>query len=261
MNLFVLLVFLLASGVFGVLHRIPLKDIGKHFYRFVTVHYLVGMTVVLAFTHPDQPSVRMQYSLVLGATVTGFLYYFLLLGSRDSLRSGVYWMTELLLVGVFLSFAFGAPFPELVESFVSPWLTFFHLIVTAAILGAILNGMMCGHWYLVNPDLNLIPIKAISRAFTVVLLGKIALVAASLVLTKIHDPYLFKKLVFWSPVLFWVRLLVGLSGGLFFNWMNWRAIEYGNTQASTGILYACIVWVVLGEFSGFYLTIQTGVPL
>lgn len=52
-----------------------------------------------------------------------------------------------------------------------------------------------------------------------------------------------------------------MAGGLFFNWMSWNALEHGNTQAATGILYACIVWIILGEFAAFSLTLNTGVPL
>jgi len=74
-------------------------------------------------------------------------------------------------------------------------------------------------------------------------------------------PHLFERVVFAFPVLFWVRILVGLGGGLLFDWMSWKALEYDNTQAATGILYACITWIVMGEFSAFYLTVQTGVPL
>lgn len=261
MNFFVILLFLLASGLFAVLHQIPFDDIGKDFYRFVTLHYMVGMTIVLVTLQPESYYVWIQFSLVLLAILTGFIHYFLLLGSWDWLRLGTYWTSVVLILCTIFSLSFQSPFPSKIKPFIPQYLTLFHLIASAAILGAILDGMMCGHWYLVNPNLSLSPIRSISRAFTLVLILKILLVAWSLILAKYHDPYLFKKVVFYFPILFWVRLLVGLSGGLFFNWMSWKAIEHGNTQASTGILYACIVWIILGEFSGLYLTMQMGVPL
>jgi hypothetical protein len=70
----------------------------------------------------------------------------------------------------------------------------------------------------------------------------------------------YRRLVSLFPILFWVRLL-GLGGGLLFNGMSWQALKYENTQAATGILYGCIVWVILGEFAGLYLMLQTGIPL
>lgn len=193
--------------------------------------------------------------------MAGFAHYFLLLGSSNKLRFGAYWSGVILSLAVFVSLSYQSPFPEIAASFVPAHLVLVHLVVSAGILGAILDAMMCGHWYLVNPNLNLIPIKAISRTFTLVLLLKIVLVAWSLYLSQQNDPYRYHQIVFFFPILFWVRLLVGLPGGLFFNRMNWKALEHGNTQASTSILYACIVWIILGEFSGLYLTIQYGVPL
>lgn len=261
MNFFVVLLFLLASGLFGVLHRIPINEIGKDFYRFVTLHYLVGMTIVLVTIQPQQYYVWLQFWLVLLATLTGFLHYFFLLGSQDWLRAVTYWTSVLLSLSVLYSLSFLSPLPGILKPFMSPFLACLHLIVSATILGAILDGMMCGHWYLVNPKLSLIPIRSISRTFSLVLILKIVLISWSLILVKLNSTILFRRVVFLFPILFWIRILVGLAGGLFFNWMSWKAIEHGNTQASTGILYACIVWIILGEFSGLYLTFQTGVPL
>ncbi|MFB6345097.1 MAG: hypothetical protein ABEK50_04895, partial [bacterium] len=157
MNFIALLMILLAGGVFGMLHRMPIDEIGEGFYRFVTLHYLVGMTIGFVTIQPDQFHLWIQFWLVFLAIITGVVFYF-------SLGRSTGWIK-------------------------------------------------------------------------------------------------WTKIVSFFPILLWVRLLVGLPGGLLFNWMSWRALEHGNTQASTGILYGCIVWIILGEFSGLYLTIQTGVPL
>lgn len=261
MNFIAILVFLLASGVFGMLHRMRIEDIGKSFHRFVTLHYLVWMTIVLVTMRPDQWYVWLQFSLVLLAAVLGFSYFFAVNRASVPTRQKLYWVGVAVLLGILLSLSFHTPFPELIEPFVPPVLVFFHLVASAAIVGAILDGMMCGHWYLVNTDMNLRPIRSISRSFSGALIVKILLVGATLVWTFWHEPYLYRQLVQFFPILFWVRLLVGLGGGLLFNWMSWQALKYENTQAATGILYGCIVWVILGEFSGLYLMLQTGIPL
>jgi hypothetical protein len=261
MSFFVILLLLLTTGIYGLLHQIPRREIGNSFYRLITLLFLIGMTLVLVSFPPAGTIELLQYGLVLAALATGFLHRYSLATDRSALRALSYWSGVLLTVVLVGTISMLEPLPSLMESITSPAVNFVHLLITAAIMGAIVDAMICGHWYLVNPDLSLTPIRSISRALTAVILLKIALVGWSLFQTSSADPYLYQRVVFMMPILFWVRVLVGLAGGLFFNWMSWKALEHGNTQAATGILYACIVWIILGEFSAFSLTLNTGVPL
>ncbi len=261
MSFFVILLFLLIAGIYGLLHQIPHREIGTSFYRLINLLFLIGMTIVLVTFPPEGTIEWIQYGLVLAALTGGFLHRYSLSGERPLQQTVLYWATILLLGGLLGTISLVSPLPSLMEPITSPVLNFVHLLASAAIMGAIVDAMICGHWYLVNPDLSLEPIRSISRALTGVILVKIGLVGWSLYQTGTTDPYLYQRVVFLMPILFWVRVLVGLAGGLFFNWMSWKALEHGNTQAATGILYACITWIILGEFSGFYLTLQTGVPL
>jgi len=261
MNFVAILIVLLASGVFGMLHRMDPEDIGSGFHRFVTLHYLVWITIVLVTMRPQQFYVWLQFGMVLLAAVLGFLYFFAIDRVASWVREGIYGIGVILLLGLLFSLSFHAPFPGIIESFVPPLWVFFHLVISTAIVGGILDAMMCGHWYLVNADMSLRPIRSISRSLTVALGAKILLVGGTLIWTVWNDPFLYQQLVQVFPILFWVRLLAGLAGGLLFNGMSWQALKYGNTRAATGILYGCIVWVILGEFSGLYLLLQTGVPV
>lgn len=261
MSFFVILLFLLTSGIYGLLHQIPRREIGNSFYRLINLLFLIGMTIVLVTFPPEGTVEWIQFGLILGILTGGFLHRYALSGQRPILHASTYWTTVLMLVVLLGTISTLSPLPSLMQSITSPTINFVHLLTSAAIMGAIVDAMICGHWYLVNPDLNLEPIRSISRALTAVIIVKIGLVGWSLYQTGTTDPYLYQRVVFLMPILFWVRVLVGLAGGLFFNWMSWKALEHGNTQAATGILYACITWIILGEFSGFYLTLQTGVPL
>jgi hypothetical protein len=261
MNFFLILLVLLAGGIFSMLHQIPIEEIGEAFYRLVTNLYLIGMTIVFISVQPETGIGWLQFWLIFISLGTGFLHRLGLYRSASGLRILSYWSTVTGLVCLCVTIAVMDPLPGVMKGATTPLTNTLHLLVSAAIMGAIVDAMICGHWYLVNADLSLVPIRSISRALTLAIIVKIILVGWSLIQTKYFDPLLFRRVVFLLPILFWVRILVGLAGGLFFNWMSWKALEHGNTQAATGILYACITWIVLGEFSGFYLTITTGVPL
>jgi len=261
MSFFVILLFLLTFGIYSLLHQIPRREIGNSFYRLINLLFLIGMTIVLVTFPPEGTIEWSQYGLVLGALTGGFLHRYALSKQEPFLGTFSYWTTVLVSLVLLGTISMLSPLPSLMEPITSPTVNFVHLLATAAIMGAIVDAMICGHWYLVNPDLSLDPIRSISRALTVVIIGKIGLVGWSLYQTGTADPYLYRRVVFLMPILFWVRVLVGLAGGLFFNWMSWKALEHGNTQASTGILYACIVWIIMGESAAFYLTLYEGVPL
>lgn len=261
MNFFVILLLLLAGGIYGMLHWIPLEEIGHAFHRMITLLFLVGTAVILLSFQPEGTTEITQFLLLLGAAASGLLHRYALWTEQEGLRLLTYWTGVGLVLLVVASIGLQSPMPDLMDEATTPTVNVLHLLASAAIMGAIVDAMICGHWYLVNADLSLEPIRSISRVLTLSILLKILLVGWSLYRTKAYDPYLFERVVFLMPILFWVRVLAGLAGGLFFNWMSWKALEHGNTQAATGILYACITWIILGEFSAFYLTIQTGVPL
>lgn len=262
MKFFSILLSLLAGGVFLMLHRISLERIGDRFHRLVTTLLLVGFGVILLTLRPESVPEWIEFGLVVGILVTGFVHRRAISASGSSLRLFAYWTTVGLILTFYGVIVFGPTLSMMKTDIISPYVTYLQIVLSAAILGAIVDAMICGHWYLVSPDLSLDPIRSISRSLTLVILAKIALITWVLIQTRAHNPFLFKRLMFYSyPILFWVRLLVGLAGGLFFNWMSWKALEHGNTQASTGILYACIVWIIMGEFSAFYLTIAEGIPL
>lgn len=261
MNFFSILLLLLIGGIFGVLHRIPAEQIGFTFYRLITYLFLIGLTLILVSFQPENTYGWIQFSLILISVILGFIFRYFLLSDYNSIRNFLYWTITGIILVLLWSVVYLSPLPDVMKPITTLEFQFLHLFTSAAILGAIVDAMICGHWYLENPDLSLDPIQSISRTLTLFIILKIILVGLTLIQTKSNNAFLFERVVFYRPILFWFRLLVGLAGGLFFNWMSWKALEYGNTQASTGILYACITWIILGEFSGFYLTIQMGVPL
>jgi hypothetical protein len=64
-----------------------------------------------------------------------------------------------------------------------------------------------------------------------------------------------------TGILFWARVGFGLAVPLVFGWMIWGSIKVRNTQSATGILYATIVLVLVGEAFSKYLYLFTGIPV
>ncbi len=261
MSHFATVLFLLSSGLFGMLFVVPYREIGSRYHRLITAFSLIGWTFVWLLIDTDLSGGRWAFALTLGLMVGGILHWAALRADHDRARRLSYWLTWGLMIGMFVTLAVWPPHPEIIEYHSSVPLLLVHLLLSAAILGAIVDAMICGHWYLIQHGMGLGPIRRISLALAAVLLLKFILIAAQLGWYSLSRPALFERVVVDFPVLFWVRIGVGIGGGLLFNWMSWQALKHNNPQASTGILYACIVWILLGEFSAFYLMTSTGVAL
>ena len=54
-----------------------------------------------------------------------------------------------------------------------------------------------------------------------------------------------------------LRWLSGLVGVLLLAWLAWRTLLIPNTQSATGILYAAVILVFMGELSSQFLSIGT----
>jgi len=135
----------------------------------------------------------------------------------------------------------------------------------ALVLGSVLGAMVTGHWYLVQHNLSLTPLKNTSGVFlgavvfrTVIIMltflfyRSSAQVASSLdLLTAMNfDSYLFIG-----------RMLIGLVIPLVFGVMVWKATAIRSTQSATGILYATIVLILIGETFSKFLYFVSGNPL
>ncbi len=261
MSFFAGLISLLVGGTFLLLPCVSFREIGARFHRLVGYLSLAGWAAVLLMLASARPTEPLPFALAGGIALSILTYVLVLYGPRPGYR----WVPYTLGAGLLLVW-YGSLGYRLTEVFpagppVPAPLYGLQLLLSAAVLGGIVDAMICGHWYLVNTGLSLRPIRGISRVLAAVLTVKLILLAGLLYGLAGVRPRLFERLVYRFPVLFWVRTLVGLGGGLLFVWMSWRTLAYDNTQAATGILYACITWIVMGEFSAFYLTVQTGVPL
>lgn len=133
----------------------------------------------------------------------------------------------------------------------------------AAVLGATLTAMLLGHSYLVAPGMAMDPLKRMTAAMAGALLVRALLAALGLVVLFAGDDVAWDASL--SPTTFWLwiclRWLAGIAGPLVVTAMVWQTIKIRSTQSATGILYAGVILVFLGELTAALLTAQTGTPL
>lgn len=135
----------------------------------------------------------------------------------------------------------------------------------AVILGSVLGAMITGHWYLVQHDLSLAPLKNTSGVFLGAVIFRTAVVILTLLFyrssAQVTHPFALLTAMNFDSYLFIGRMLVGLVIPLVFGVMVWKATAIRSTQSATGILYATIVLILIGETFSKFLYFVSGNPL
>ena len=129
------------------------------------------------------------------------------------------------------------------------------LIVGALALGAVSAAMLLGHWYLVTPQLSPTPL----RRMMYLLLAALAVQALLFVfaIAAISSGPL------GGPIgwLTWLRLVVGIVLPIGITVLALLATRATSLQASTGLLYIGLAFVMAGSIAGASLAFLTGVPV
>lgn len=124
---------------------------------------------------------------------------------------------------------------------------------TAALLGAVVTGMLLGHWYLTTPTMSINPLWWFNKAI---------LVSAG-----------FRMMAsLWGVVEFggtpeptqqiWlgIRWVGGIFAPLIMTIVVWRILKHRNTQSATGVLFAGLILVFMGEMTATLLERDTMIP-
>lgn len=125
------------------------------------------------------------------------------------------------------------------------------------VLGLTLSGMFLGHWYLNTPTMELRPLKRLVLGImgALVLRGVCSGLGLAWHARSAPDP----ETAFWIFVC--LRWLAGLLGPFLLAWMTWWTLKIPNTQSATGILYACVILVFIGELTSQFLSADSLYPL
>lgn len=147
---------------------------------------------------------------------------------------------------------------------VSAELVVLHEVVAALALGSVLGAMITGHWYLVQHKLSMTPLRNSSRLYMASISLRVLLVGGTLLLYwNLSTERLVRLLtqMNFESLVFYFRFGFGLVLPLIFAFMIWSAVKIRSTQSATGMLYATIVLVLLGEMFGRILSMSVGLPL
>jgi hypothetical protein len=154
------------------------------------------------------------------------------------------------LVGVLAMATLAAGSPTL-----SPLLFSVQLALAALALGAVNAAMLLGHWYLVTPKLSPAPLRRMMWLLLAALLLQVVIFVVAVV-TVSSGPL-------GGPIgwLTWLRLAVGILLPIGITVLAILASRAPSLQASTGLLYIGLAFIMAGSIAGASITYLTGVPI
>jgi hypothetical protein len=268
MGVFLLFLLATAFGSLSTLYWIPEPDLGRGYFQMnaLVVLGLLGLALAVVVLHPF-PGFGGPATLVLAASLAGsFLYY------------GAIWRERWDLCRYPLTLAAAAGLAALLGAgrvLVSPITPLPHrapllvasLASSALLLGWSLITMLLGHWYLVAPRLTFRHLVVFCRVLLGVVVVRLLAVLASLAFAygvdPLVEPHPLRLLAGFAGqgIFFWFRLLWGLAVPLLLAGMALHCARQRSNQSATGILYVLVVGTFIGEITGYFLTVTTGVPV
>lgn len=117
---------------------------------------------------------------------------------------------------------------------------------SALVLGASIQAMLLGHWYLVRPAMEIHPFVRYHGVLLAALALRIAAGAPGWPVAWAA----FEAPDVWTALLVSARVLIGYVAVGIGAAMSLGCARIRSTQSATGILYVVLLWVVAGELLG-----------
>jgi len=125
---------------------------------------------------------------------------------------------------------------------------------SAAVLGAMLTGMLLGHWYLTTPTMSIQPLTWFAKTLFVAAVLRMAV--SAVVLMQFGWSATDTTHILWLSM----RLIGGILVPALISMMVVRILQYRNTQSATGVLFAGLILVFMGEMTAALLERDLGIP-
>jgi hypothetical protein len=268
----VFLLFLLATslGSLSTLYWIPEEDMGRGYFQMnaLVILGLLSLAGAVVALHPFQPfgdRPAAGVTALAAGLCGGLLYYAAIWRERWDLCR---WPLSLSACGCAAALLLAGPHlvPPLTPLPYRGSLLAAGLLASALLLGWSLITMLLGHWYLVAPKLTFRHLTVFCRILLLVVGVRLLALAASLLaaagVDELVEPHPLRALAGFEGqgIFFWFRLLWGLAIPLLLAAMALHCARQRSNQSATGILYVLVVGAFIGEITGYYLSVTTGVP-
>lgn len=224
----------LATGILLFITLVPPSRIGPGFGRFHTI--LAWSLWLLAFWG----KFNLPFYIFTGCVLLAFL---------SSKKNLLYYP--------FLILSILSSFYLLIQE--GSFVTMISQIPAALVLGSSAVAMLLGHWYLVAPKLPITYLKAL----TIALISAILLRSAFLIDAVWRHQDQLNAIHFYDiyGIFFLQRIALGLFLTLVLSVLTYFCVKIRSTQSATGILYVVLVFCLIGELTGAYLFVKTGLSL
>ncbi|MGD9856957.1 MAG: hypothetical protein AB7U20_18565 [Planctomycetaceae bacterium] len=128
-------------------------------------------------------------------------------------------------------------------------------VSSAWLLGTALTGMLLGHWYLTATSMPLGLLVRLNQFFLSAAMLRACVAGAGLVTCPVA--------ITDTTHLVWLALrwLSGIAGPLVMAVLIGRILKYRNTQSATGVFFAGVILVFMGEMAATLLSTELGYPL
>lgn len=130
------------------------------------------------------------------------------------------------------------------------WLSVLAETASAAVVGGSVTAMLLGHWYLTATGMSLTPLVRANLLFGGMVLMRAVL--AGIALAASWELVVSQTQILWLSL----RWLAGILGPLAGVVMVQRILLLRNTQSATGVLFAAVILVFIGELSASLLELE-----
>ena len=127
--------------------------------------------------------------------------------------------------------------------------------------GLITTAMLLGHWYLNTPTMRLDPLKRLLRLLVAAIVIRMVISAIGVWLTGNRLNNLAEGITTSWILFVTLRWIAGLILPLVLTYLTWQTLKIPNTQSATGILYAGVILVFIGELCAQMLSVSAPFPL
>jgi hypothetical protein len=138
-----------------------------------------------------------------------------------------------------------------------PWLSATDFLLSAGLLGGVTVAMVLGHWYLVQPGLEIEPLARLSWVYIAFLGARTLLEIGGVIGAISHGGISLSapagEVLAFPALVLAQRELFGLIAPIILAPLVYRTVTMRSTMSATGLLYVAVALVWVGEFLSKYL--------